>query len=267
MKHENTRALFRYWNDLRNGRPAPYRSELDPRSISDLLESTFILETTGQGAPRFRLAGTKLCDQFGLELRGMSALALWQGTCRNRIKDLINEVVETPCIGHVVCRVETRSGASFAAEFVFLPLRSDLGAMSRVLGCGYYMGDVDTRGGTEPLHHVIEEVNVYGIDQDETIPDAPNYERAAPAATVKNDWRDGSVASLAARARRARGGRAPLLRAIDGGRAQNDDADDAVSRDSDAIDHKHAVRAQLRIVGGVGDVPRRPSDRGGEGAA
>ena len=31
MDHPNTQALHSYWNDLRDGRDAPYRSEIDPR--------------------------------------------------------------------------------------------------------------------------------------------------------------------------------------------------------------------------------------------
>ena len=168
MKHENTKALYRYWNELRAGRAAPYRSELDPRAISHLLESTFILEHPRAGAARFRLAGTKLCEQFGMELRGMSALALWHGDCRKRVKELLTEVVETPRIGHVSCTVETRSNQQFEAEFLYLPLRSDLGEMTRIVGCGYYMAPAEAEfTGYEPLHHWIDAINVYDIESEE----------------------------------------------------------------------------------------------------
>ena len=183
MKHENTKALFRYWNSLRAGRAAPYRSELDPRAISHLLESTFILEHPRAGAPRFRLAGTKLCEQFGMELRGMSALALWHGDCRKQVKELLDEVVETPRIGHVSCTVETRANHKFEAEFLYLPLRSDLGEMTRIVGCGYYMAPAEAEfAGYEPIHHWINTINVFDIDSNEASEgggdgDAPNVGR------------------------------------------------------------------------------------------
>ena len=46
MDHPNTQALHGYWNELRAGRDAPYRSEIDPRKIRGALETMFILETT-----------------------------------------------------------------------------------------------------------------------------------------------------------------------------------------------------------------------------
>ncbi|MEO1331450.1 MAG: PAS domain-containing protein [Pseudomonadota bacterium] len=168
MKHDNTRALYRYWDDLRSGRAAPYRCEVDPRAISSLLESTFILERLGDDNIRFRLAGTKLCENFGLELRGMSALSLWQGDCRIRARNLLQQVCEEPCIGHIACTVETRAGYLFDAEFLFLPLRSDTGELTRILGCGYYMGGYEREfGGHAPIHHWIDNVSVYKIASQE----------------------------------------------------------------------------------------------------
>ncbi len=165
MKHDSTRALYRYWDELRAGRLAPYRCEVDPRAISNLLESTFILERLSDDNVRFRLAGTRLCENFGLELRGMSALALWQGDCRVRARNLLAKVSAEPCIGHLTCTVETRAGYLFDAEFLYLPLRSDTGELTRILGCGHYMGGFEQElGGREPLHHWVDTVAVYPID-------------------------------------------------------------------------------------------------------
>ncbi|MBU2194045.1 MAG: PAS domain-containing protein, partial [Alphaproteobacteria bacterium] len=48
--------LFRYWNRLRNGRPAPTRTEIEPADIKTLLADTFILEKDTRGEAVFRLA-------------------------------------------------------------------------------------------------------------------------------------------------------------------------------------------------------------------
>ena len=253
MKHQNTKALFRYWNELRAGRAAPYRSELDPRAISPLLESTFILEHPRAGAPRFRLAGTKLCEQFGMELRGMSALALWHGECRTRVKKLLGEVVGAPRIGHISCTVETRSNHHFEAEFLYLPLRSDLGEMTRIVGCGHYMAPAEAEfAGYEPLHHWIESVNVYDIESDEIAPSWDGEERDdASAPTSLTNLRD-AVARLDAR-RASRhsepfGRSRPKLVAIAGGLS----AEDETERGPDGL------RAELSRLSGKG---REPGDR------
>lgn len=235
MKHENTRRLFAYWNALREGRMAPYRSEVDPRAIAPLLESTFILEHYDGGAPRFRLAGTRLCDQFGLELRGMSALALWHGESRTQLRSLLANVVTKPVIGHVACTVETRGGHLFDAEFLYLPLRSDLGEMTRILGCGYYMrGFEHTIPGHEPIHHWIDAVNEYPID-------APVEEIAATRAAPGPRIADPATMMKLTRATRPSG--PPALRAIEGGLAAGTDTADSVGPTPRA-----ARRPFLRLV-------------------
>ncbi|MCI4661382.1 MAG: PAS domain-containing protein [Neomegalonema sp.] len=165
MKNPKSRALFDYWNTLRAGRAAPFRSEINPRDISRLLESTFILEHVGKGKARYRLAGTKLCASFGMELRGMDALSLWHGDCRAKVRDTINRVIEEPVVGQLACTVETRSGYLFDAEFLYLPLRADSGEMTRVLGCGHYMGSYGRHPETfEPLLHWVDDVTFTQID-------------------------------------------------------------------------------------------------------
>ena len=71
-----------YWEGLRAGRLVPLRSEIDPREIRGALEHTFILEHTKLNEIRFRLAGNKLGDLLGMELRGMPAYALIAPECR-----------------------------------------------------------------------------------------------------------------------------------------------------------------------------------------
>jgi hypothetical protein len=178
MKHDSTIALHAYWNTLRGNRLAPHRSELDPRAIAPLLESTFILEHNRASTPRFRLAGTKLCDQFGMELRGMSALALWHGDGRAQIRKLLNGVIDRPAVGHVACTVETRRGYLFEAEFLFLPLYNDLGVLNRILGCGYYLGARDMAAvGYEPMHHWVDATSLSPVSETtQTIDDAPRLE-------------------------------------------------------------------------------------------
>ena len=63
---------------LRNGRPAPKRTEIEPADIKRLLADTFILEKDTRGEAMFRLAGTRLCAIYGRELKGFSFPSLWR---------------------------------------------------------------------------------------------------------------------------------------------------------------------------------------------
>jgi hypothetical protein len=165
MKQTSTQNLYNFWNTLRNGRIAPYRSEIDPRKIAPYLDSTFILELIGEDKIRFRLAGTRLCDAYGMELRGMSAFCLWQGECRDKMKELMMNVVNTPSVGVVSCTVETQAGLLQDAEFLFMPLRSDFGEIDRILGCVFYSSSDNKRlQQITPMQHWVDKTELLPID-------------------------------------------------------------------------------------------------------
>ena len=64
-------SLKTYWDRLRAGRIAPYRAEIDPRQFESALENMFIIEKLAPDNMRIRLAGMKICEMMGMEVRGM----------------------------------------------------------------------------------------------------------------------------------------------------------------------------------------------------
>ncbi|WP_177236271.1 PAS domain-containing protein [Albimonas pacifica] len=135
MDHPNTQALFRYWNDLRAGRDAPSRSEVDPRRISGCLETMFILEALENGQLRFRLAGTRLCEWLGMEARGCVAETVMARGHESEMPDLARRVLRTPGIGVMRVRALDGAGTDWPGEALLLPLRSEIGDLARVIGC------------------------------------------------------------------------------------------------------------------------------------
>lgn len=231
MKHHKVRELYEYWDTLRRNRPAPYRSELDPRAIASLLDCTFVLEHLGPLDIRFRLAGTRLCDQFGMELRGMSALAFWHGDGRDRIRKMLGRVVDEPVVSHVAATIETREGHLYDAEFLYMPLLSDFGEITRVLGCGCYQPHAEDDGGSlDPLHHWVDRVSYYQIAATEPA-------QARSIITRENTALAKTVAALRERS-------TPALRSIDGGAAPR-------SRLAAYDAERARARSHLRIVKGV----------------
>jgi hypothetical protein len=93
MQQPTSRQLYAYWDTIRNGRIAPRRFEIEPAKIAGLLRKTFIAECTGLLAFRFRLAGTRVCQQFGRELRGVDFLSLWPVHDRDAIGSLVRNIV------------------------------------------------------------------------------------------------------------------------------------------------------------------------------
>ena len=94
MRHETSLTLFRYWNGLRGTRMAPCRFEIEPARIARILPEAFVLEQVDHGTYRFRIAGTRLCEQFGLELRGRNLLDYWDQEDRSILKQQLATVAE-----------------------------------------------------------------------------------------------------------------------------------------------------------------------------
>jgi len=127
--------LLNYWEQLRAVHIAPLRSEIDPREIRGALDYTFILEQTKLGEVRFRLAGNKLGDLLGMELRGMPAYALIAPDSRGKFTEILTEILNDPKIIHLKLTSEPQGFKPNDAQMLLLPMRNDAGQINRVLGC------------------------------------------------------------------------------------------------------------------------------------
>jgi hypothetical protein len=137
MKHPAIAQIDAYWEALRGDRQVPLRAEVDPRGIDQALENAFILERIAPTVARFRLAGTHLNELMGMEVRGMPVTALFDPADRATVTALLEHVFEEPAKARL--RLEAAAGAwtqsGPVGELILLPLRSDLGDISRALGC------------------------------------------------------------------------------------------------------------------------------------
>jgi len=132
-----------YWDALRAGRDMPQRSEIDPRGIENALEHAFILERVATGVARMRIAGSHLHDLMGMEARGMPITAFFEHDDRLRVSELLEEVFQTPGTADVMMHSRGSLGQpELNARMVLLPLKSDLGDVSRILGCLVSIGEL-----------------------------------------------------------------------------------------------------------------------------
>ena len=107
MKNPKSRALYHYWNGLRQGREVPCRKDIDPRQIKMLLPDIFILERFDHDHLVFRLAGTRICDFYGREFRAHNFLTLWRGRDRFQMRDFLKDVLDKPAPGVAMSRAES----------------------------------------------------------------------------------------------------------------------------------------------------------------
>ena len=63
--------LFCYWRELRDGRIAPSRSEIDPVALRYILPRLLLVDVINQGADFYvRLAGTETAHRHGIDMTG-----------------------------------------------------------------------------------------------------------------------------------------------------------------------------------------------------
>jgi hypothetical protein len=62
--------LINYWRRLRDGAGCVPRDEIDPGALRSMLASISIVQFDESGDGRFRIAGSRLRDIFGMEARG-----------------------------------------------------------------------------------------------------------------------------------------------------------------------------------------------------
>lgn len=127
-------SLRTYWDRLRAGRIAPYRAEIDPRQFEQALENMFIIEKLAPDNMRIRLAGTKICEMMGMEVRGMQPSYLIDEPDRVRFDRLLNVVMSEPAVVELSLTAPNRAG-TYRASMLMMPLRSDFGDINRVIGC------------------------------------------------------------------------------------------------------------------------------------
>ncbi len=125
-----------YWEGLRHNRAIPLRTDVNPRGIENVLEYAFILERIAPGLARFRLAGMHLVELIGMEVRGMPLTSFFTPDSRKSVSTLLEDVFQGPETATLHLKGESGFGKpDLKARMLLLPLKSDLGDVSRILGC------------------------------------------------------------------------------------------------------------------------------------
>lgn len=122
MKQQGSIELFQYWDRLRDGRPAPKRTEIEPADIKALLADTFILEKDARGEAVFRLAGTRLCATFGRELKGFTFSSLWLSKDERVVARLAHGAFLAKSVVVISLDGVSRNGRVNSFELLLLPL-------------------------------------------------------------------------------------------------------------------------------------------------
>ncbi|MFS8049559.1 PAS domain-containing protein [Rhizobium sp. BR 314] len=135
MRQKTSTEIFTYWEQIRGNADAPLRRLIQPSAIGHILPELFILENTADDNPRFRLAGTTICNLMGREIRGEDFAALWAGSQQEDPVRIAAGVMAHVVPAMIHATGYCVSGRSAAFEMMLMPLRSSSDTCDRLLGC------------------------------------------------------------------------------------------------------------------------------------
>ena len=200
--HAQTRALLTYWEGLRRGQLVPFRSQIDPRELGCDIGNLFILEALPDGAQRFRVAGSRIVDMFGMEVRGLPVRTIMASEGREALHALIAETLTEPAIAYA--RLRPDAGTHALWEMLLLPLRSDDGTIDRAIGYMFQLAGARSPEMPMPLRLTFERRSIERIEQPPAVPGGQAPGLAEEAEGFAGEPGDGGA----------------RLRAIDGGSAE-----------------------------------------------
>lgn len=134
MKQKTLQILYAYWDGLRAGRVAPERLEIDPSRIGSILPEIFLLERVDTANYCYRLAGTRLCEIFGAELRGTNMLDGWSAADRAVLARDLKLTCEQGAATLLTVEASAGSSRRVQLEAILLPLTHTNNMGGRVIG-------------------------------------------------------------------------------------------------------------------------------------
>ena len=122
MSNPGTTDLFLYWNRIRDGKPAPLRTQIEPVDIRSHLADTFILEQGLRKDVTFRLAGTRVCAIYGRELKNYSFFNLFSLGDIGLVKRLVNACFAEKTVSMITFDGISKSRKVVGFDAIFMPL-------------------------------------------------------------------------------------------------------------------------------------------------
>lgn len=159
MTDKTINILRNHWDSVREGKLPPFRSEISPRSLPDVLDTLFILEQLSPNDLRVRIAGLTICEMMGMEVRGQTPMTFFEEKARARFDAVVENVLTRPTIARLGLSTTDKLGNAGKVEMILLPLRSDFGDVNRIIGCV----TVPKMGFTAPIRYKIDTIDLEPI--------------------------------------------------------------------------------------------------------
>ena len=139
FKDSRFAQIIRHWLALRQDHGVPHRGAVDPTHFKDCLDMVWLLERHGDGHFRYRLAGQAITEVHGGIRRGTDTSLLFPRASLEMFQPRWEAVLDRGQMVRAEGVVRLAGGTkSSRVERLMLPLRSDNGAVSIVLGATRY---------------------------------------------------------------------------------------------------------------------------------
>lgn len=196
MRHRTSELLYSYWMEVRAGRLAPRRVDIEPSRIAAILPDTFIIEHVNPCTYRFRLAGTRLCERLGMELRGTGFLGLWSPGDQKIIQRQLTLIASTGAAGLFDTHATTTGDRATDGELIVLPLSNTAGEINRFMGAWSPLDAVQWYGSDYEVNHTVRGHTIVDPDRPSPLPgtqpaaeEPPAIKLYPQARTVQRDAR------------------------------------------------------------------------------
>ena len=129
-----SQLLYAYWQRKLNGRCMPARSDIEPLDLKPVLSQLLLLDVQREPLDfRFRLAGTRTYDIFGVDLTGHSLRDIEPRAFSEGIWTSLAALVRTGQPQHEHLQFTTKDGYARSYRVLRLPLGADGATVDRVL--------------------------------------------------------------------------------------------------------------------------------------
>lgn len=127
FEHAQSPTFADYWHSLPKHDLIPSRTDFDPCLQGPILSTYIIHELISPEMIRIRLAGTKVCERFGMDVTGRNYLDFVEPRRRPKASRAIFLVCEQPCGMLVRLKSKTQTGRMHMNETLALPMRDNEG--------------------------------------------------------------------------------------------------------------------------------------------
>jgi hypothetical protein len=134
MRQAATTKILAYWDQLALESAVPAASQVDPRALKTHLPDLFMLERLDRAVFAFRLAGTRMCQRFGRELRDHDFVRLFPAAQQGDVLAQLGRALQTGEPIVLKAGAATLDGTTTGTEIVLMPLTDAEGRVVRLLG-------------------------------------------------------------------------------------------------------------------------------------